>query len=149
VIYFAQPTDGGPVKIGFSGNVEARVRQLESYYRKPLAVLAVMDGGREDEAEIHARFDHLRLQGLGSRGVRPEQFMPAPDLMEFIGLPLFVNQGDVELMSAPDARTKPVRLDLTPELHQRLRVVAAKQGKPMAVFAREVVKKVVNELYGE
>ncbi|MBV8077750.1 MAG: hypothetical protein JO284_15190, partial [Planctomycetaceae bacterium] len=30
-------------------------------------------------------------------------------------------------------KTKPVRLDLTPEVHQMLRVVAAVQGQPMAV----------------
>jgi predicted DNA-binding protein len=49
----------------------------------------------------------------------------------------------------PEVKTKPVRLDLTPELHQRLRVVSAEQGKPMAVFAREIVEKAVNELYAK
>jgi predicted DNA-binding protein len=49
----------------------------------------------------------------------------------------------------PEVKTKPVRLDLLPELHQRLRVVSAEQGKPMAVFAREIVEKAVNELYGK
>jgi len=44
--------------------------------------------------------------------------------------------------------TKPVRLDLSPELHQMLRVVAAEQGKPMAVFARELVERTVRELHG-
>lgn len=52
-------------------------------------------------------------------------------------------------MPVAEPKTKPVRLDLEPELHQRLRVVAAEQGKPMAVFAREIVEQTVNKLYGE
>jgi predicted DNA-binding protein len=47
----------------------------------------------------------------------------------------------------PEAKTKPVRLDLQPDVHHMLRVVAAEQGKPMAVFAREVVEKMVREMY--
>jgi predicted DNA-binding protein len=48
-----------------------------------------------------------------------------------------------------EPKTKPVRLDLEPDLHQMLRVVAAEQGKPMAVFAREVVEQTVRRLYAE
>jgi hypothetical protein len=48
-----------------------------------------------------------------------------------------------------EPKTKPVRLDLEPELHQMLRVVAAESGKPMAVFARELVEETVRRLYGE
>jgi predicted DNA-binding protein len=47
----------------------------------------------------------------------------------------------------PETKTKPVRLDLPPDLHQMLRVVAAEQGKPMAVFAREIVEKTVREMH--
>jgi predicted DNA-binding protein len=45
--------------------------------------------------------------------------------------------------------TKPVRLDLQPDVHQMLRVVAAERGKPMAVFAREVIERAVREMYEE
>jgi predicted HicB family RNase H-like nuclease len=51
--------------------------------------------------------------------------------------------------SVADPKTKPVRLDLEPDVHQMLRVVAAEQGKPMAVFAREVVEETVRKMYGE
>ena len=47
----------------------------------------------------------------------------------------------------PEVKTKPVRLDLDPEIHRKLRVVAAEQGKTMAVFAREAVEKWVLDLY--
>jgi hypothetical protein len=46
LIYFAQATGGGPVKIGHSADVPTRVRQLETHYGRPLAVLATMDGSK-------------------------------------------------------------------------------------------------------
>lgn len=58
-----------------------------------------------------------------------------------------VKKAEVKMPVATEIKTKPVRLDLEPELHQMLRVVAAKAGKPMAVFARDVVEKTVRELY--
>lgn len=48
-----------------------------------------------------------------------------------------------------EPKTKPVRLDLDEDVHRMLRVVAAEQGKPMAVFARDVVERVVRDAYGK
>ncbi len=45
MIYFLQGLEGGPVKIGYSANVDARRRQLESHYGQPLALPATMEGG--------------------------------------------------------------------------------------------------------
>jgi predicted DNA-binding protein len=53
----------------------------------------------------------------------------------------------IAMPATAEPKIKPVRLDLEADLHQMLRVVAAEQGKPMAVFAREVVEKVVREMY--
>lgn len=88
-----QPVDGGPIKIGHSADVDARIQQLEAHYGCPLALLATLPGGEEEEAAIHARFDHLRFG-------RTEQFRPALDLMAFIGRPLLVdpNPHAVEVM---------------------------------------------------
>jgi hypothetical protein len=95
VIYFLQPVDGGPVKIGFTDNLDVRRKALEANYGRELAILAMLDGGREEEAEVHARFSHLRFG-------RTEQFKPAPDLMAFIGRPLLVdaNPDAVEVMAS-------------------------------------------------
>jgi hypothetical protein len=84
VIYVLQAPDGGPLKIGFSDDVPARIRQLESHYRRPLALLATMDGGREEERAIHERFAEHRLG-------RTEQFKPVAEIMAFIGRPLLVS----------------------------------------------------------
>lgn len=98
MIYFAQSVEGGPIKIGYTANLEVRHKQLESTYRRKMVILATMDGDEEEERRIHDRFAHLRFERRSRYGRHPEQFRPEPDLMEFIGYPLFVNQGDVELM---------------------------------------------------
>jgi hypothetical protein len=93
MIYFLQPVDGGPVKIGFTDDLDTRRKALESRYGQPLALLTTLDGGREREGELFARFAHLRFG-------RTEQFRPAPELFEFIGRPLLVsaNPDAVEVM---------------------------------------------------
>jgi hypothetical protein len=129
VIYFMQATDGGPVKIGHSADVPTRVRQLASHYRKPLAVLATMDGDREEEAEIHARFAHLRFG-------RTEQFRPASELMAFIGRPLLVgpNPETVEAMAPAnfDPGTVPIKIDR--KLASMAKAIATARGVAVAEY---------------
>lgn len=95
MVYFVQAVDGGPIKIGFSENLGRRIKQLESTYKTPLVLLKTVRGCRKKEAEIHARFSHLRLGNT-------EQFQPASDLMTFIGRPLLVgaNPDAVEMMES-------------------------------------------------
>ncbi len=90
MIYSAQPVDDGPVKIGFTDNLDVHRKQLEAHYGKPLAVLATMPGDMEREAEVHAMFAHLRLETDKGKGRPIEQFRPAAELMAFIGRPLLV-----------------------------------------------------------
>jgi hypothetical protein len=104
MIYFMQPVDGGPVKIGCSANVRARQKQLEAHYGRELALLATMEGDREQETEIHARFADLRLG-------HTEQFRPAPELMAFIGRPLLVGANPEAVEAMPHApETKPTAI---------------------------------------
>jgi hypothetical protein len=41
-LYFLQSPDGGAVKIGYSEDVEARHRQLEAHYGRPLTLLTAI-----------------------------------------------------------------------------------------------------------
>lgn len=50
---------------------------------------------------------------------------------------------EMPVTAESEPKTKPVRLDLTPEVHRLLRVAAALEGKPMALFARELVEREV------
>lgn len=95
MIYFLQPVDGGPVKIGRTDNLDARRKQLEAHYGCQLALLATMPGDKEEESEIHERFREIRFG-------RTEQYRPTSELMAFIGKPLLVgaNSDSVEAMES-------------------------------------------------
>lgn len=131
MIYFIQPTDGGPIKIGYSANVEERRSQLESYFGRELAVLAIMKGDREEEKRIHRLFDHLRLG-------RTEQFRPKIDLMTFIGRPLLVasNPDTVELLESAKID---IRFRLDDDLYRRVKDAADREGNSVAAFIRSAV----------
>jgi hypothetical protein len=77
VIYFARFSTGS-IKIGFSIDVESRIRQPEEDYDEPIEVLAVMVGDKETEKQLHGMFSRLRF------GVT-EQFRPGSALLEYIG----------------------------------------------------------------
>jgi hypothetical protein len=93
VIYFIQAVSGGPIKIGHSEDVDSRIKGLESHYGQPLALLATMPGGEDEERAIHQRFSPWRLG-------RTEQFQPVAELLAFIGRPLLIgpNPDAVEVM---------------------------------------------------
>jgi len=73
-VYFAS-NQGGHIKIGFSSNPWARVREL-STGGGPLRLLAVQSGSRQDEAALHLRFSALRKHG--------EWFEPGQELLTCI-----------------------------------------------------------------
>jgi hypothetical protein len=62
-VYFVRRGEDGPVKIGISSNVAARVKQLQGSAAERLCVLAEAPGTEEDEARLHARFGVYRLTG--------------------------------------------------------------------------------------
>lgn len=76
MIYFVQPIDGGPIKIGTTIRLTERFGQLEKDWGAPLKILAVMDGRFSTENELHRQFNHLRLRG--------EWFSPSEELLSFI-----------------------------------------------------------------
>jgi hypothetical protein len=76
VVYFVQTAGGGLIKIGFTTNLEARVRDLQTSSPVALCVLATLSGGESLEAELHERFASYRKHG--------EWFEPAPELLSFV-----------------------------------------------------------------
>jgi hypothetical protein len=126
LVYFMQSVNGGPVKIGTTDYLEYRHDQLEKHYKTSLAILATMEGGVEKEAEIHARFDHLRMGQPGRRGKRPEQFRPDPELMAFIGRPLLAapDPDAVEMMASEPAQHSIITLKGPPEFKIWLKELA-------------------------
>ena len=131
MIYFMQPTTGGPVKIGHTADVDARHRQLESHYGQPLAILATIDGGRDEERELHQRFGHLRFG-------RTEQFRPGSALMAFIGRPLLVgpNLDTIEAMW-------PSFFKLPTDVMDSARIVAAYTGESIAEMLGDILRPIL------
>lgn len=62
-VYFLQSGPSGPIKIGWSQDVERRIEQLQTANAQRLVLLGTLRGRMEDEAALHTRFAHLRMEG--------------------------------------------------------------------------------------
>jgi hypothetical protein len=64
MIYMARCGDNGPVKIGLSGNPEARLIELQTAHFVPLHIVRVLAGGRGVEKWLHDHFaaHHIRSE---------------------------------------------------------------------------------------
>src|SRR4030042_1877657 len=77
MIYFAQCSGGGPIKIGFtSREPENRVQDLQNANPYELVLLGTISGGKEEEAKLHGRFSDDRLRG--------EWFAPSEHLRSWL-----------------------------------------------------------------
>lgn len=74
MIYFVRPVgQAGPIKIGFSNDVDARFVGLQSGSPVRLELIATIPGDRSHESLLHYRFSEDRLYG--------EWFAPSIDLL--------------------------------------------------------------------
>lgn len=76
VLYFIEAGPGGPIKIGVTDDLSARLKQLDTGCPFELSVLATFPGTEIHEAALHAKFSHLLLKG--------EWFASAPELVDYI-----------------------------------------------------------------
>lgn len=75
-VYFVQQGANGPIKIGVSRDVQARLTQLQTSSAHPLQLLVSVAGGSALEADLHKQFEADRLHG--------EWFEPSAQLLDFI-----------------------------------------------------------------
>jgi len=75
-IYFIQGECGGPIKIGYTTDLKARLKTLQTGYPDRLELLFAFPGNPEDEKKTHERYGEYRLQG--------EWFRPTPELLKSI-----------------------------------------------------------------
>lgn len=138
MLYFIQSVEGGPVKIGTTKDLSGRVKQLEANYRTPMVVLATTDGTYKEERAMHRRFSHLRLG-------RTEQFRPEPELMEFIGMPLFACATDVAPL---EDHSKPLAIQVrgSDEFKSWVEEFAAIEHDTVAKFIERVLRKHAREI---
>lgn len=67
-IYFIQNTVTLNVKIGYSKDVQKRLRQLQQGNDCPLVLLAQIDGGPDLERSYHQEWHEYRVVPLGAHG---------------------------------------------------------------------------------
>ena len=72
-VYFVQLGESGPIKIGYSDDLGARLSVLRTYSPGELRLLFAFPGTMEVEGAIHAWCADARLNG--------EWFQPTPDLL--------------------------------------------------------------------
>lgn len=75
-IYFVQAEATSDVKIGFSTNIQKRIKALVTGSSSGLVLLGAMPGTVFDEKALHKRFSQHRLQG--------EWFRNHPEVMGYI-----------------------------------------------------------------
>ena len=76
-VYFLCNVETGAIKIGVSCNVNSRAQSIASQANIVVELLALVEGDRHRERELHRQFAAHRLHG--------EWFRPAPALLSFIG----------------------------------------------------------------
>jgi T5orf172 domain len=76
-VYFMQTEEGWPIKIGWSRDPQARMRQLQTAHGQLLRIIAVLPNVRiGKERELHKQFAASRLQG--------EWFQPSVELLAYM-----------------------------------------------------------------
>ena len=96
MVYFVRHIATGHIKIGYTGDMPARMQDLRRTYG-PIDVLATADGMLAEEQAWHRRFLGLRLFG--------EWFAPGPELLECVAtMPRSEHAGPVPWLT-PDAPT--------------------------------------------
>jgi hypothetical protein len=62
-VYFVAPVEGGPIKIGTTGDPNKRFNTIQSCSPLPLHFVAIAPGGRDLESTYHTLFARERLHG--------------------------------------------------------------------------------------
>lgn len=75
-VYFVVRGFDGPIKIGWSQDVERRVSELQTANAEPLRLIGKIPGRMIDESRMHGQFAHLRMEA--------EWFQNSPEIHEFL-----------------------------------------------------------------
>jgi hypothetical protein len=139
MLYAMQPVGGGPIKLGCTKDVTRRKKEHEQTYETELVLLWTSPGEIAEERELKKRFRSLRLHG--------EQFLAAPELIQFLGSELAVPHANAEpwYMLKKDWDKKTVFIDT--DLIAKARWLASIEDHPVSTneFINRLARTVVEE----
>jgi excisionase family DNA binding protein len=75
-VYFIQDGEGGPIKIGTTGDLYSRLDSLQTANARNLKLLGYQTGGYGVERALHDKFDRSKIRG--------EWFEPSDEILEYI-----------------------------------------------------------------
>jgi len=100
-LYFIQAGEDGPIKIGISADLQARLYHLQTNNASPLHLRGLIpQSASSQEAAIHRQF--------GAERVRGEWFEPASGLVEWIAENAYAPQSDRWIISRKAKAWKPI-----------------------------------------
>jgi len=71
-VYSIQGESGGPIKIGYTQDIKARLSSIQTGHPDILVLLACFPGNTKDERKLHEKFDAFRLRG---EWFKPSEFI--------------------------------------------------------------------------
>jgi hypothetical protein len=134
VIYFMRRPDGGRIKIGTTIRLSKRLKELCDEVGDDLHVMAVLDGNRDVEKDLHRRFAELRADG--------EWFEPGDDLVGFI-----VAEGRAWDGSSEAPETSSVKLHI--DVVESARIVVAYRGGTMTDMLSDILRPILAKMERE
>lgn len=90
-VYFVEAGPKGPIKIGWSQEVDRRIEILQVANAQTLKLLGKIPGTMQDEQALHKRFAHLRIQG--------EWFKNASEIESFVTANASIDSASCETKS--------------------------------------------------
>jgi hypothetical protein len=99
-IYFAEFAETGYIKIGWTSNVQNRLKDHERESRQQLRLLNYFSGSIRDEQELHVQFGDYAIEKYkkSKRGRRCELYHPARAITDYIDA-LGANGDNVRLVN--------------------------------------------------
>lgn len=146
-VYFIQSGENGPIKIGFTKNIENRMRALKTSSPYPLVLIGYFKSNRKLEKQLHRQFKEHKTKKNG------EWFLPNAELLNLIekaekppGLKSTESeQGEIYFSKKPKSKIKKKKHRLFNHIH--LSSILKESGisvKDLAVHSEVSEEKIQN-----
>lgn len=132
MIYFLQLQENGPIKIGTTNanSVPARVKLIVSTMPYEATLLAVMEGGPEEERDLHDKFI--------DDNIRSEWFNPSKQILDYVAA--IPPHPACDIFNGTDNRYTEFRFKMPKLMCSVIRDIAIDQGLSTSGMVRRLIK---------